>query len=252
MIKDYIVSISKKCLSWVFPYTCILCSRPSTRHQDLCEGCLNDFPILQHPCPQCAQPLPFAPLSLGTAQTLRCGRCQTNPPPYTRTLALFSHEPPVTRLILGLKFRQQLLHARVLGELLAEYIQHRGYSNQPRPDIIVPIPLHPVRLKERGFNQALEIAKPISKKLCIPLDYLHTQRIKHTVPQMDLPAAERHNNIKNAFSAQRDFSGLCVAVVDDVITTSNTVREFCALLRRHGAKTIHVWCCARVGATLAR
>jgi ComF family protein len=114
------------------------------------------------------------------------------------------------------------------------------------PQLIIPMPLHASRLKERGFNQAIEIARPISRTLSIPLDYTGSMRKKSTPAQSGLASSARKSNIKNAFIANRNYDGLAVAVLDDVITTGSTMNEFCHLLQAQGAKTIDVWCCARV------
>lgn len=143
-----------------------------------------------------------------------------------------------------LKFNHALLNARILGELLAEKI-HLWYQQQPLPEFIIPMPLHTKRLKERGFNQALEIARPISSSLGIPIDKTSCQRIKHTFAQATLHADQRQANIKKAFKVTSDLANKHIAVLDDVITTGNTITEFCRTLKKAGAGKIDVWCCAR-------
>lgn len=126
-------------------------------------------------------------------------------------------------------------------------IETDWYADKSLPDLIIPIPLHPNRLRERGFNQALEIARPISRKLAIPIDYQGVKRTRHTLAQSGLSAEERKQNISQAFSAFSDYSNLSIAVMDDVITTGHTVMECCRILKMHGAAHITVWCCARNG-----
>jgi len=147
--------------------------------------------------------------------------------------------------VMQLKFNHLLMNGRILGELLAENIEQKWYLQQPLPTRIIPIPLHSSRLKDRGFNQALEIARPIAQRLNIQIDQTSCQRQKFTVAQATLPATERQANIKNAFQMKGDFSGQHIAVLDDVITTGFTVSEFCRMLKKHGARRIDVWCCAR-------
>ena len=91
-----------------------------------------------------------------------CGACLKNPPPFDLTHALFPYQPPIMQLIIALKFQHQLSYAQALGEWLTQAIQQGWYRHQPLPDLIIPVPLHPRRLRERGFNQALEIARPIA------------------------------------------------------------------------------------------
>jgi ComF family protein len=175
-----------------------------------------------------------------------CGQCLQKSPPFDVTHALYFYQSPITKLILELKFNQKLIHARVLGELLADQIQQVWYKNKPLPTFIIPVPLHPARLKERGFNQSLEIARPIAKILNLSIDITQCHRHKLTAPQSACSAAERKKNVKGAFSVIGHFAEQHVAVIDDVITTGNTVTEFCKTLKRSGARKIDVWCCARV------
>jgi ComF family protein len=230
----------KKILTWLLPYTCILCSRPADRNQDLCTPCYQTLPVLSNSCLQCALPLPDS-VREGT-----CGQCLQKTPPFDVTHALYSYESPIAQLILNLKFNQSLINARMLGELLAHHIAPIWYKNKPLPAMIIPLPLHPARLKERGFNQALEIARPIAKALKIPLNTTQCHRSKPTVPQSTLSAAERQKNVKGAFTVTGQFTGQHVVVIDDVITTGNTVTEFCKTLKQHKAQRVDVWCCARV------
>jgi ComF family protein len=226
----------QKLYSWLLPYTCVLCHYPSTHNVDLCKPCLSELPILPYSCPQCARPL--------SANHI-CGECLRETPPYQAAFALFSYEDCVKKLILNLKFNDALINAAILGKLLTQKIAEDWYANQSLPDVIIPMPLHPKRLKERGFNQAIEIARPIAKSLQLPLDIFSCQRIKHTVAQATLPAEKRRENIKNAFLVTSHFIGKHIAVLDDVITTGYTILEFTKVLKKAGARQIDVWSCAR-------
>jgi ComF family protein len=229
----------KKIAAWLLPYTCLFCSASSSRQQDICQACLDDLPKLENPCPRCAKPLPFA------HSDLTCGECIKLSPPFDFTHALFAYESPITRFIMQLKFNHALVNARILGELLTEKIQRDWYQHKPLPNLIIPMPLHPNRLKERGFNQAIEIARPIAKSLQLPLQLSDCLRIKETAAQATLLAKERQYNIKQAFKVNKNFSGQHIAVIDDVITTGHTMTEFCKSLKKAGASKIDVWCCAR-------
>jgi predicted amidophosphoribosyltransferase len=135
---------------------------------------------------------------------------------------------------------------------MCHQIKNVWYSHQTLPDLILPIPLHPIRLKERGFNQAIEIARPISKKLSIPIDTKGPKRIKYTLPQSGLPARQRRKNTCDAFVIQGDYAGLHIAVLDDVITTQHTMWAFCEVLTQAGAVKIDAWCCARAIVDIAQ
>ncbi len=217
---------------WIFPYTCLLCSQKSDRTLDLCSACENDLPGITSVCQQCGTPI--------SETTMRCGKCLKTPPAFDRLIAPFSYEPPIQRLIIDLKFHHQLVNAKILGSLLAKRL-----SDIEKPDIIIPVPLHKKRLRERGFNQALEIAKPIAKHLNLPLDRLSCMRIRHTEPQSLTPAKLKHKNVKRAFEISQNFSGKHIAIIDDVVTSGHTVNELARTLKKAGAKKIDVWCCAK-------
>lgn len=222
------------------PSLCVICSYPTLCNLNICRACIHEMPSLTHSCQRCAQ---FLPSSAEVASI--CGACLKNNPPFDRTFTLSLYQAPISSLIIKLKYQHQLSAAKALGELMCRRIEYKWYKKEHLPDLIIPIPLHAKRLSERGFNQAIEIARPISKFLNIPIDHSGIKRIKATQSQKGLTALERKRNMFNAFSANTSYANLSVAVVDDVITTGHTMREFCAILRQQGAKRIDVWCCAR-------
>ncbi len=174
-----------------------------------------------------------------------CQDCVDHPPPFTKSYALFSYQSNIKRLILNLKFNHALLNAQLFGELLAKKIRHCWYLNSPLPDLIIPVPLHIKRLKKRGFNQALEIARPLHQALKIPLEITACQRHKYTAPQAMLEGEKRQENVKNAFTVNKLFLNQHIAILDDVVTTGSTVTELARLLVEAGASRVDVWCCAR-------
>jgi ComF family protein len=230
----------KKILAWLIPPVCLLCHQATRWGQDMCQGCRDELPILPQTCPRCAKTL-TTPAGL----KLICGACLKNPPPYDAAYALYSYEKPITKLIMELKFHERLVNARILGELMADAIQHHWYPNKALPDLIIPMPLHTRRLQERGFNQALEIARPIAKYLNIPLDITSCIRHKYTAAQARQSADTRSQNMKNAFTVLGDFSGRHIALLDDVTTTGYSMYELAKTLKKAGAPRIDVWFCAR-------
>jgi len=218
---------------FLFPTLCALCGGYGQRGRELCRGCEADLPLIAVACSQCGAPLPVAG---------RCGRCQRHPPAYARTVAIYHYRPPLDALVKRLKFNGDLHLARLLGELMAERLVAMNFTV---PDVIVPVPLHVRRLRQRGFNQALELARPVAERLAIPLDRHHVIRSRATDPQSDLPAKLRSGNVKGAFAVAADFTAQRVAIVDDVMTTGHTVNELARTLRRTGATDICVWTCAR-------
>jgi ComF family protein len=218
-------------------HTCIFCDTLSYRKIDLCAACESDLPTLKIYCAKCAKPLP-------AGQDV-CGACLANSLlSAVNVTALFYYQSPVDQLIANLKFGNNLIGAKILGELLANHL-YKKYQNRAKPEIIIPVPLHSSRLRERGYNQALELARPVAEKLQIPIDKFCVRRVKNTQPQARLIAKERQQNIKKAFGVIPDLNYHHVAVVDDVVTTGNTITELCKLLFGVGVKKIDVWCCAK-------
>lgn len=218
---------------WLLPATCVLCDRAGVAGRDLCHGCAGELPYIDSACERCAIPLPQAGV---------CGQCQQSPPAFDAARALFHYREPVDQLIKGLKFNSRLHNARLLGELMAERLVIPGIS---RPDAIVPVPLHPARLRQRGFNQALELARPIARRLNAPLLPQLCQRLRDTAPQLGQDAKARRRNLKGAF-AVADLGGIKhMVIVDDVMTTGSTAELLAQALKRAGVERVELWVCAR-------
>ncbi len=230
----------KRYSTLLFPRCCILCSGPSDCKHDLCSACMAVLPWAKERCYRCANTLP------GALPTVACGACQTTPPPFWLTHTLFAWQPPISRLLIQLKFQHKLLHAQLLGELFAAKICSDWYPSQRLPDAILPVPLHPARLRARGYNQAVELARPIARAFQLPLLIRACERRKATAPQTALTAIARQQNLENAFILRESIAGRYLAVLDDVITTGSTVGELCRMLQNQGANRIDVWCLARV------
>lgn len=230
----------KGIVEWLLPSKCILCGYAANNTVPLCKPCQHELPILPKHCEQCARFLTFSTF-------LKCGACLHKPPEFNRTFALFPYESPIKSWITQLKFHHKLYYANALGKLMAHKIESCWYDKSTLPDLIIPVPLHTKRLQERGFNQSVEIARAIAKKLKIPVDYAGIKRIRYTQIQSGLPAHERKSNIDHAFSLSRNYNGLHIALIDDVMTTGHTVNECAKILKKNGAKMIDVWCAARNG-----
>lgn len=235
MINVCLRNLQRNLQLWLFPPICVLCGKPGEGERDLCADCLADLPYNTHACRRCARPLQ------AITDTI-CGQCLRAPPAYDRSFSLFHYTPPVDRLILRLKFNANLHLARLLGELMAG---HLAEHSQTVPELIIPVPLHHSRLRERGYNQALEIARPIAKKLAIPIDYRSCARLRPTSAQSLLPAKERHGNVKGAFGVIKSIGAHHIAIIDDVMTTGHTLQEVATELRKSGVETIDVWVLAR-------
>jgi len=169
-----------------------------------------------------------------------CGACLAHPLAFDRTLAAVNYAFPIDALLHSLKYRTNLALAPVLADLLLAQIDGAAL-----PDFIVPMPLHPVRLRERGFNQAIEIARRISKKTGVPLLPALCRRVRDTTSQTGLPWKEREKNIRDAFDCEGKLNGKRIALVDDVMTTGATLNELARVLRKCGAVHISAWVVAR-------
>lgn len=208
---------------------CLLCSDAAER-QGLCTGCAGDLPWLDMAvCRSCAHPLPEPGL---------CGRCIADPPHYDQIIAACRYAYPLDALIQSYKYRGQLAAAPALAGLLAGRIR-------TRTDLIVAMPLSEQRLRERGFNQALELARLIGKQLDTAVDARLCIKSRDTPPQTRLPWKARRNNIRGAFVVLDSLEGCHVAVVDDVLTTGATLSELARNLKRAGAASVTGYVVAR-------
>ena len=210
---------------------CVLCG--SMSHYGLwCEACNAALPYLNAPhCPVCALPTPQGEL---------CGHCLKKTPLFTRTIAVFGYQFPVDRLIQAMKYHQQLALAKIFSEKLLQKIDQTNL-----PDYVIPMPLHPAKLRRRGFNQAQLIAALLAKSLDRPLLAHACYRLRDTPSQTSLPWKERSKNVRGAFSCDVDLSGRHIALVDDVLTTGASMGALAFAVQKQGAREISAWVVAR-------
>ncbi len=234
-------------LSAWLPFSCALCEQHS--EQALCQACQARYlPAATRRCRQCA-----LALAAGAAAHQRCGACLADRPPFDATLAAGDYGAPLDRLLLELKFCGRLALAPWMAGALARSAEAAlaadGWS---LPDLLCPVPLGPRRLAARGFNQALEIARPLARELGLALDARLTVRRRETAAQAQLPAAARARNTGGAFvlapHALQTVRGLHVGVVDDVMTTGHTLADMAAMLKRFGAARVSNFVFARTAA----
>lgn len=224
-------SLARASAAWLYPDHCLLCR---TAPGLLCADCQARLPWLTAACTRCAVALPAAGL---------CGACQQQLPPFARATAVFTYRPPLIELIHRFKYRQQLAVGRLLGLLFADALAAR--LEPPWPELILPVPLHWTRLWRRGFNQALILAQPLAQRLDIPLRWDCLQRLRATPPQRGLSGSARHQNLRSAFAVSRPPGVQHVAVVDDVLTTGQTVGAVTAALQQAGVRRVDVYALAR-------
>ena len=219
-------------LNAYIPGCCVLCE--GRLHQGmLCDGCIAEFaPLPELHCPQCALPLQ-TPASI-------CSTCQKTPPAFDLTYSAFLYAYPLKHLIHAYKY----LHHHALSHWLASQLKAALPTNYC-PDLILPVPLHPERQRDRGFNQAHEIAKPLARQLGCSLDSQSLSRRQATAPQANASHIERRQHMRGAFWCDTDFTGKTLLLIDDVLTTGSTANECARTLKLHGASAVHIGVCAR-------
>ena len=208
---------------------CILCG---TLNLDgvWCSACDASLPLLDSSlCPVCALPV---------LDSAVCGNCLKTPPYFRRTVAAYAYAFPLDKLMLAFKYGERLHLAEPLGDRLAQRVDSL-------PDCLIAMPLHPARLKQRGFNQSLQLALRIGKQLSLPVLRSTCQRVRDTPSQSTLPWKERRKNMREAFICTGAVTGKHVAVVDDVMTTGATLNELALALLNAGAAEVSVWVVAR-------
>ena len=197
-----------------------------------CAACNSALPYLDAAhCPSCTLPTPSGEV---------CGQCIKYPPLFNRAAAVFGYAFPLDKLIQAMKYGEQLALANAFAEKLVLII-----DKSDLPDCIVPMPLHPTKLRERGFNQSLLLAAKIARELDIELLPNACQRVRDTPPQSALPWKERKKNMRNAFCCDTDLTGRHVALIDDVLTTGASLNALAEAVQKRGASEISAWVVAR-------
>lgn len=235
-------ALAIRALHILTPYDCVLCGGNSSGGGNLCSICSKDLPLIRQPCQYCGVE------TAQSADQLLCGPCILKKPVFNRCVAVMSYASPADQLISQFKFNANFAAGLALGEILAlgfkSHCDVHGY-----PDAIIPIPLHQLRLKKRGFNQALEIAKQLSSSTGVPVFNNTLTRIKNTVPQTEIKRAGlRRSNLKKAFTCidlRSHSNAKNIALVDDVVTTGATLNEAARALFIGGAERVDCFCIAR-------
>lgn len=223
----------------VLPPRCLLCGADGVGGRDLCAECRADLPANACCCARCALPLEHA--------AERCGICLKREPPFASAWAPFRYAHPLDLLEARFKFHRDLAAGRLLSDLMIETFA--GRPPAALPERLLCVPLHRERLRERGYNQALELAKPLARALRIPLDADALTRLRNTRAQTGLDAKARRRNLHAAFAiAPNAELPAHVAILDDVMTTGTTLRECARVLLRAGVERVDVWALARAPA----
>lgn len=220
---------------------CRVCGTPCPPGKaiPLCPKCAEELkPLEEGFCPCCGQIL-----AKKDNRRFFCHTCLVNPPPWQEIHLFGVYEKLLRTLLIQFKFQENLAAGHLVGMLLARSMPDSFYGT---PYILVPIPLSRERLLERGFNQVLEMARPVAKRFSFPIEPRALTRVRNTLPQSTLGSDERRANIFGAFSAAPDkVNGKHIILVDDVMTTGNTLREAAKILFLAGAASICVLIAAR-------
>lgn len=230
----------------LWPSRCLVCEAPGIEGMDLCPDCCDALPWNACACPRCALPSlaaePCGDCLRREAALRRRHRPSTDQSPALDGVhASFVYAAPLDRLLPRFKFHRDLAAGALLSQLMAEAV-----GALPRPEALVPIPLHRARLRRRGYDQALELARPLARALDLPLRDDLLRRVRATAPQSELSAAARRRNLKYAFTVRPGVTPPAhVALIDDVMTTGATLQAAAEALKRAGAQRVDAWVCAR-------
>lgn len=217
-------------LARLWPVDCLLCLDPANDRM-ICSHCERLLARSGLGCLRCAIPLPVEGW---------CADCLRNPPAYDDVATAFDYRFPVDRLVHRFKFAADLAAGAYLGDALLPVV-----SAVPKPDLVVASPASLARLRERGFNPALVLARRVASRLGIAVDARVLAKVRHTPPQAGLDRGARCRNLRGAFVVRRQLAGLHVVVVDDVMTTGATLSEIARALKGAGAKRVSGWVVAR-------
>ena len=222
-----------------WPTICLICDQSCGALQ-LCPTCADQLQPPEHSCPLCALPRDLD-------SPAPCSRCQRHPPRYRQCIAATEYGPASARLVNRLKHQRQLPPAGAMAEALVQRVNSRYTHAAKEIDLLVPVPLSRKRLQWRGFNQAVEIARPLARKLALPLAVDACDRQHTETSQQTLDVSARQANLGNTFFVRKPalVAGRRIAIVDDVMTTGATANALCTILLEAGATHCDLWCFAR-------
>ena len=241
MYIDTLSSMLQQLSAYLLPAQCLLCRLPS-QGSLLCLYCQKALLKPRPHCLHCALPL--------IKNEAYCSQCMHHTDAFTQIYALDDYIKPYPALIKNLKYNKQLLNAQLLAQLLSLSIQQNIPAEQiSQVDFLIPVPLHPKRLRQRGFNQAQLLADVLAKNLSIPILNQAVQRIKNTCAQEGLNKQKRKKNLKGAFTLQKEqqasLKDAYVVIIDDVVSTGATANSLCTILLQGGARRVDIWAICR-------
>jgi len=224
----------KIALDALYPMQCVVCN--TNAPNGLCPVCSTRVPRVENPCRQCGTSIGFP----GGYPV--CGVCRRHPPAYDLTVVPFSYAPPLSGVIHRFKYRRRISDARPLAKIFSKETTTR---HNPLPQLLIPVPLHWSRLMKRGFNQSVELCRHLSAEFQIPFDRSAVYRTRRTPPQVELPLNRRRRNVDSCFGLRRHLHVDSVAIVDDVMTSGETMNQVASLLKKHGISVVQAWAVLR-------
>ena len=216
------------------PAICVLCNQYHRGRLAICDKCHHHIMPVGPACYHCALPLP-------EGDFLVCGHCCKQKPYVDQAIAAYRFEEPLRTLLHEFKYHEGLYLCSFLATLIENALPQAAKETQ----CLIPVPMHPERLRQRGFNQAAELTKKLGYTLKLPYDLSHCKKIINTAPQASLNAKQRRKNLRNAFRAE-PLPYQHITLIDDLLTTGSTVNELAKILKTQGVRRVDVWCCARV------
>ncbi len=234
------MELAQNLLSALFPSCCVFCQKTvdqaTAQDIEICPDCYQALPHNTTCCVRCA-----LPLAEDITSATFCGRCIKKRPAFDYACSPFRYEDDIIKLVHQLKFSEKIRFSRSIGEMLLAHFSARN----EKPDCLLPVALHPSRMRQRGFNQSIEISRVLAKKLAIPIEHSVIVRQRSTAAQTGLSAKQRQKNIRGAFSVAGELNHQHVLIIDDVMTTGATVNELATLLKKNNVERVGVLCIAR-------
>jgi competence protein ComFC len=240
-VRNPIRSLLDTLLELFYPSNCVGCGQPQDVGVLLCGQCRETSPRVQAPfCRSCSRPFEGV-----IAEEFSCPNCEDHPPAFDCVVSSYQAKGVLRELIHRFKYGRQFYLRRVLTDFLVEAMQDVRIQTTPA-DYLVPVPLHPTRFRERGFNQADALAETLSKRTRLPI-LRCLERRRYTTTQTRYDRQERMQNLRNAFSLRKssDVREKHLVLLDDVLTTGSTLHECALVLRAAGAESVRAVTVAR-------
>lgn len=231
LVRQKLLSVTQ---SLRLPSICTLCNQIHKNKRAVCNFCIELMPQLGVTCQHCAAPI-------ADRNSLICGRCIKKPPYYDATRVIYKFEEPLRSLIHQFKYHNGLYLNSFLSHLILNALPKLPFN---QPQCLIPVPMHPQKIKQRGFNHAAVLTRTLAQKLQLNYDLISCQKIINTPAQASLDKEQRQKNLRHAFMCKK-LPYHHVALIDDLLTTGSTANALALTLKKAGVGSVELWCCAR-------